>query len=137
MAQYQESNDDVEEYNQVQPEKDLEDIQKDLDEYVDICKNIKDVNNEIKIFKERKVELEMQFSKFMQKNNLDQFSTVDGKTKIKLYESNTKVPLNKEYLKKNLKSSKLDEKTCQDILTAAFERPVAKISFKVKLASKK
>jgi DNA-binding transcriptional MerR regulator len=113
----------------------LEKIQTSLEEYVDICKSIKDVRNEVKLFTERKTELEEEISNFMRDNNVPEFTTSDGKNKIKLYESNTKVPLNKDYLREVAKS-KLDEKTLEEIIALAFDRPINN-SMKIKLAAPK
>jgi hypothetical protein len=113
----------------------LEKIQASLEEYVDICKSIKDVRNEVKLFTERKTELEEEISNFMRTNNVPEFTTSDGKNKIKLYESNTKVPLNKDYLREVAKN-KLDEKTLEEIIALAFDRPINN-SMKLKLAAPK
>ena len=113
----------------------LEKIQSSLEEYVDICTSIKDVRNELKIFTERKTELEQDISDFMKKNNVPEFTTSDGKNKIKLFESNTKVPLNKEYLREAVKN-KFDEKTLEELIAIAFDRPINN-SIKLKLAAPK
>lgn len=113
----------------------LEQIQGNLEEYVDICKSIKDVTKELKLFRERKAELEEMIAEFMRSNKVPEFTTSDGKNKIKLYESNTKVPLNKDYFREAGKE-RFDEKTLEEIIALAFDRPINN-SMKLKLASPK
>lgn len=114
----------------------LQDISRNIEEYVDICMQIKSVQDELKVFKERKVELEHKISDYMKNNHIPQFNTADGKKSIKLCENKVKNPLNKEYLESVI-GSKVDAKTKQDILTQAFDRPVVENVSKIRLSSKK
>lgn len=96
---------------------------------------MKQVKSELKIFNERKNELENKISDFMIGNNIPEFSTSDGKESIQLYERKSKSPLNKEYLQDAI-SDKVDSKTVEEIVIAAFDRPTVQVQ-KIKISKKK
>lgn len=113
-------------------EQSLRKINENLEEYVDLCSQIKNVKEELKIFTERKGELEVSITNYMKINQVPEFVTDNGKNKIRLYESKTKTPLNKDYLREAL-SEKIKDIVIQDeIIKLAFDRP-SNHSFKVKL----
>lgn len=117
-------------------EDDLKKINDNLEEYVDLCNQIKNVKDELKIFTERKMELEQSIEIFMKKNQTPEFVTRDGKSKIRLFESKQKAPLNKDYLREAVASKVSDTALLEEIIKVAFNRP-SNNSYKVKLYSPK
>jgi hypothetical protein len=103
-------------------------------EYDNIVSQIKAVNDELKVFKKRKNELEEAILDFMQANSIPEYPTPHGI--IKLFDSKVKTPLNKEYVKEIL-SNRLDEKTIDIILDLSFDnRPITEVQ-KLKMTQKK
>jgi len=110
-----------------------EEVTRNLREYVDICTQIKSARDELKIFTERKSELEEYILQFMQQNDIPAFQTPTST--IRLYDSKSKTPLNKDYLRETL-SGKLNTQETDEILALAFDqRPVTQ-SQKIKVGPK-
>ena len=107
-----------------------EEVTQNLREYVDICTQIKTAKDELKIFSERKSELEEFILEFMMQNSIPAFDTPNGR--IKLCETKSKAPLNKDYLREMV-SKKLTSQETDEIIELAFDKRPTVNSQKIKL----
>ena len=69
----------------------------DLKEFIDLGELIHIANDEMKLLKERKKELELKLSEFMFDQNINAFKTPNGK--ITVHQTKSVKPLNKDNLK--------------------------------------
>lgn len=95
-----------------------DEMTQNLREFIDICEQIKGAKDEMKIFTERKKELDGVITAFMLENGIPAFKTPNGR--ITVYETKSVKPLNKEYLKETIGKRITDVKMVEEITDLAF-----------------
>lgn len=112
------NNNDNQEEDIVNGEIDVNVLKKMVVKWIKLDDTIKDYNNDIKDFKSEKLQLEEKILSFMNKNEQKEISVKDGKIEKK--KSETKEPINEEYIKKCLIKSfdnvELVDKLTNDII---------------------
>ena len=96
-------------------------LRQDLREYLDLCKQIKEANVELKVFKERCKELGQTISDFMEQHTIPSIDTPNGK--ISCYQANKVTPLNKDYFREAIQVKFTDKAVIDELTALAFERP--------------
>src|SRR6478609_8459039 len=91
-----------------------EEITGDLKEFIDLCEQIRNAKDEIKVLCDRKVELEGKIFEFMKQNDIPAFITPNGR--ISMYNAKSVKPLNKEFFKETVSSKIGDEKMVEELI---------------------
>lgn len=103
-----------------------EEITGDLKEFIDLCEQIRNAKEEIKVLCDRKTELEGKISEFMKHNQIPAFITPNGR--ITVYNAKSVKPLNKEYFKETVSSKIRDEKMVEELMSLVFsKRPTTEV----------
>jgi hypothetical protein len=95
-------------------------LREDLLEFVDLCEQIKGAKEALKMFTERKTELQNEIAQYLIQNKLPGIKVSNGH--VALYPSKSVQPLNKDYLKETLTQRISDEKTVDEIVEMSFTK---------------
>lgn len=117
------------------PQDDLKEFKRKVKEWVQLNKEINELNNQIKILKKKKVEYEPELTKFIIDHNVEALNTEIGK--VKCCERNTKKALNKQNIKDNLSSFIDDNILLEKAMDQIWENREIKTSYKLTISKKK
>ncbi|RKO94501.1 hypothetical protein BDK51DRAFT_46594 [Blyttiomyces helicus] len=95
-------------------------FKREISEYVDLSKTIKNAKEDLKLLNERKMELEQIIAEFMNDTGSTDIDT--GTDTISIITSKTSQPLNKEYLRQTLLVNIPDENLADQIVELAFSK---------------
>jgi|SRR6478609_4853124 len=95
-----------------------EEITQALRQFINLCEQIKNAKDEIKVLCERKAELEGRITQFMLSHDIPAFKTPNGK--ISVYQAKTTKPLNKDFLKETISAKITDAKMVEELTNMAF-----------------
>lgn len=112
-----------------------QEMKNDLLEFIDLCEQIKTTKDALKVFTERKSELEREIADFMIKNEIPGFAFPSGR--ISVYPSKVVKPLNKEYLRETLVEEIPDEQLIQRVTEKAFSKRPSTAVQKIRVLPKR
>jgi hypothetical protein len=112
-----------------------QEMKDDLLEFIDLCEQIKASKDGIKVFVERKAELERQIADFMIHNDIPGFVFPNGR--ISKFDKKITKPLNKDSLHETIVEQFADEKAASEVTEKVFSKRPSTTVQKIRVTSKR